>query len=188
MAWGAVRGQTNRNGDGGMIWKRSHDSVEEFLLDARPEAPESLVRELDRNVVSPATRPARRSRRALYAAMTVVMVGTFASFGGLGYAASGAQGTVNAVKQAVAPAKTQVTQSAKTSAAAQYDEESVPTEQSKTEPGTLEPPTSTAATATASTGKGTTLPFTGLGLGATAFFGAALLAFGIYLRRRESRN
>ena len=167
------------------IWgKRDH--VEEVLRSAKPVAPEELVDSLSGEVAAasapkPKPRSHKASRLAFGAAVTVFMLGTFASFGGLGYAATnGAAADAKAVGQ-------------QSAASAQYDEEKVPSPptvgQSSTTPPTLTPPKSTPtvsvageSTAPQSTG---TLPFTGLGLGATAALGSLLLALGVVLRRRE---
>jgi hypothetical protein len=164
------------------IWGRRRDSVEEALRAAKPNASDELVGALtDQVLTTSRTRQQanRGSRLAFGAAVTVFMVGTFASFGGLGYAA-----TTNAEK-AAAPAKTTATQSA---AAAQYDEEDVP---SVVGQSTLTPPKSPPTVVVAGQSAGATpasgtLPFTGLGLGATAALGSMLLALGIVLRRRET--
>jgi hypothetical protein len=163
------------------IWGKRRDHVEEVLRSARPVASDELVDSLTNEVAmayAPKPRSHKASRLAFGAAVTVFMLGTFASFGGLGYAATNGAAT---------PAKVTAKQSA---AAAQYDEEKVPTvgESSAATP-TLTPPKSSPtvsvageSTAPQSTG---TLPFTGLGLGATALLGSMLLVFGVFLRRRE---
>ena len=157
------------------IWGRGRDSVEEALRGARPVANEEFVAGLNQHVLQ-TQRPQslRASRLAFGAAVTVFMLGTFASFGGLGYAAT------NATAEKAAPAKSQ------SAAAAQYDEEKVPSAATPT----LTPPkgASTVAVAGQSTApKSTgTLPFTGLGLGATAALGSMLLLLGVVLRRRET--
>jgi hypothetical protein len=147
------------------IWGKRRDHVEEVLRSARPVASDELVDSLTNEVAmayAPKPRSHKASRLAFGAAVTVFMLGTFASFGGLGYAATNGAAT---------PAK-------------------VPTvgESSVATP-TLTPPKSSPtvsvageSTAPQSTG---TLPFTGLGLGATALLGSMLLVFGVFLRRRE---
>ena len=166
------------------IWGKGRDSVDKALRAARPTASDEFVGGLTDQVLatSGAKRQANRgSRLAFGAAVTVFMVGTFASFGGLGYAATNAEG------KAAAPAKVEGSQSA---AAAQYEEEDVP---SVVEKSRLTPPTSPPTVAVAGQAAGPqpatgTLPFTGLGLGATAALGSLLLALGIMLRRREARE
>lgn len=165
------------------IWGKRRDSVETALRAARPTASDEFVGGLtDQVLASSRTRRQanRGSRLAFGAAVTVFMVGTFASFGGLGYAATNAQAN------AAAPAK-----ASQSAAAAQYDEEKVPSPPKSD--STLTPPTSPPTVAVA--GQSTdpqpatgTLPFTGLGLGATAALGSLLLALGIMLRRREVRE
>jgi hypothetical protein len=159
------------------FWGRGRDSVEEALRAARPVADDELVDGLTARVAAsnaPRPRTNRGSRLAFGAAVTVFMLGTFASFGGLGYAAT---------NQQAATAKSQ------SAAGAQYDEEKVPSGESSVTPPTLTPPKSPPtvsvageSTAPKSTG---TLPFTGLGLGATALLGSMLLVLGVFLRRRE---
>jgi hypothetical protein len=163
------------------FWGRGRDSVEVALRAARPVADDELVDGLAARVAAsnaPRTRTNRGSRLAFGAAVTVFMLGTFASFGGLGYAAT------NAADGKATAAKSQ------SAASAQYDEEKVPTvgESSAATP-TLTPPKSSptvsvAGESTAPKSSGT-LPFTGLGLGATALLGSMLLVFGVFLRRRE---
>ena len=158
------------------MWGRGRNSVDEALRAAKPVAQERFVAELCERVAPP-RRPQqsyRGSRLAFGAAVTVFMLGTFASFGGLGYAAT---------NQQAAAAKSQ------SAAGAQYDEEKVPSGQSSVTPPTLTPPkspptVSVAGESTAPTSTGT-LPFTGLGLGATALLGSMLLVLGVFLRRRE---
>ena len=105
------------------IWERKRDRVGNALRSARPEASEDLVSRLSEHVVAANERSARtnrRSRLAFGTALVVFMAGSFASFGGLSYAATGAKNTASAVQQVVAPAKAE---QKKTSATAQYGEE-----------------------------------------------------------------
>jgi hypothetical protein len=112
----------------------------------------------------------RRSRFAFGAALVVLVMGTFLSFGGAAYAASGAS--------------EKPTSTASTSAAAdEYGKQPVAQ--------VLTPPTARVAAATASTTadpKSGTLPFTGVGLGSTLLVSLLLVSLGLYLRRRESRE
>jgi hypothetical protein len=169
------------------IWQRKRDSVGNALRSARPEASEDLVARLGGDVASASARPARRSRGSRVAfgtALLVFVLGSFASFGGLSYAATGAKNTATAVQKAVAPAKAEPKQ---TSATAQYDEEQVPTPPTGVDEE--EPPVVQIAGESAGPQPaGDTLPFTGFGLGMTVALGAALLLLGIVLRRREARE
>jgi hypothetical protein len=176
---GAGEGQKNM----GMRWKRERDPVEGALREARPAASDELVGELsDRVLASAVRRSGRGSRLAFGTAVTVFTLGTFASVGGLSYAASSAQTSATTVKRMVAPATPKAHRS---SAGTQYGEQSVLT------PPVAKPkdPTARVAAATAaSPPKSGTLPFTGLGLGATALLGSLLLTLGVVLRRREKRE
>jgi hypothetical protein len=107
-----------------------------------------------------------------------MILGMFASFGGLGYAASGATSTYSIVKKAVVQHKLSVDVH-KSSAASQY-------------PGTPTPPANQVAgqsavkgTATGAVAGAQTLPFTGVSLLVTVLLGFALLVTGLVLRRRE---
>jgi hypothetical protein len=162
------------------IWKGQQDPVDNALRSAAPRAADELVDELSGRVLASATRRSGRSSRTAFgAALTVFMLGTFASFGGIGYAATSAQSTVTAVKRVVIAEKKAKTV-AQTSAATQYGAQKVPTVKTPSEP--VVRVAGTSATQPQQTG---TLPFTGYGLGATAALGAALLALGLVLRRRE---
>ena len=106
-----------------------------------------------------------------------MILGMFASFGGLGYAASGASSTYTVVKQAVVHHK--LTVHVKSSASGQYDV-------SPTAPA----PTQKVAGQTQVKGSAlgavkSSLPFTGVSLLATVLLGFALLVTGLILRRRE---
>jgi hypothetical protein len=171
-----------------MRWKRERDSVEAALRGARPTASDELVGELgERVLATKVPRSGHGSRFAFAAALTVFMLGTFASFGGLSHAASSAQTTASAVKRIVAPAKAQK-RTHRSSASTQYGEQSVltpPVAKSKKPKPTVQVAAATAAGDPPQSG---TLPFTGYGLGMTAAIGSLLLALGVYLRRRESRE
>ena len=121
--------------------------------------------------------------------ISVFVLGTFASLGGLGYAASGATGTYGAVKQ-VAVKHTLIVSVHKSSAADEYAPKPKPKPHKK-----KVKPVHQTGVAGAQTGVGIagvktsgTLPFTGLSLLATLVLSMALLVAGIILRRRERRN
>jgi hypothetical protein len=108
-----------------------------------------------------------------------MILGMFASFGGLGYAASGANTTYSVVKKAVVDHKLSVDVH-KSSASAQYPD-NTPSQ---------EPPASNVAGETTGSAAGAvagaqTLPFTGVSLLVTVLLGLALLTTGLILRRRE---
>lgn len=125
-------------------------------------------------------RPSRGSRFAFSAALTVLMLGTFVSFGGLSYAASQSRNAVHTLTKVAAAQKVVVRNS---SAAGQYHK--------KTNPGQKQvftPPSGPSPGSTGTTSQGGTLPYTGLSLGATALLSGFLLLVGIMLRRRERRS
>jgi hypothetical protein len=163
------------------MWHRSKQRWLEGALRAqRAEAPDGLVEEISAKVSS-APLPGRRawSRVAFASAVSVFVLGTFASFGGLGYASSGASDTYGAVKKIAVAHKLKVAVH-KTSAADQYH----PT----TTPSAFTPPSSngpSSGVAAAVTTQGNTLPFTGFSLLGTFLASLGLIGAGIFLRRRE---
>jgi hypothetical protein len=147
---------------------RRADQLDGELRVAAPKAGDSFVTSLAAEI--PATR-ARRSRTAFASAVAVLVLGSFASFGGVGYAAENAGNAVSVAKKAV------------TSATDQY--------------GTTKPvkpaakpkdPTVAVKGVTASPPTKSTLPFTGLSLVGTVGLGIALLVVGFALRRRENET
>jgi hypothetical protein len=136
---------------------------------------ESLAERIDEK------RPRHRvawSRLAFAGAASTMILGVFASFGGFGYAASGASSTYSVVKQAVVQHKLSVDVH-KSSAASQYDE-APSTPQENNNAGQVE-----GASVGQVAGAQSELPFTGLSLVVTVVVGLALLATGLILRRRE---
>jgi hypothetical protein len=169
------------------FWNGEEDAVERALRDGRPAPRDELVAGLART--ASARRPARRwSRVAFASSLTVFMVGFFASFGGLGYAAANAHSVAKSVTRIVTPAKTQHALAVKAKSAAQdeYGQQTFTPPAAKPKPAKVIKVAgiSTQTPKPSSTGE---LPFTGLGLGVTAGLGLMLLAFGALLRRRESR-
>jgi hypothetical protein len=146
---------------------RSHraEPHEEFV--------DSLVERIDDE------RPAHRtawSRLAFAGAASTLILGMFASFGGLGYAASGASSSYAVVKQAVVHHKLTV-HVKESSARSQYNT-------------TPQAPAQNVAGQTQAKGQAlgavkSSLPFTGVSLLATVLLGFALLVTGLILRRRE---
>jgi hypothetical protein len=129
--------------------------------------------------------PARRPwpRLAFAAATATFVLGTFASFGGLSYAAPGANATVAAVKQIVAGHPLKVTVH-KSSAMSQYPPPPQPQ-------NTFIPPKHhhvLAQTTPAPVSAGQTLPFTGMSLLGTLLVSLSLVGLGLVLRRRERRS
>jgi hypothetical protein len=166
------------------MWKRRKfdggSGLEAELRSYRASAPEELVDRVGHRISGNRGPQRTWSRAAFASAVAVFMLGTFASFGGLSYAASGATGTIHAVKQA-ASGKLLVS-THKSSAADEYG---------KTPPKTTQPPATGNAGAQANLGSvkaSGSLPFTGLSLGATFLLSLAMIASGLALRRRERRN
>jgi hypothetical protein len=166
------------------MWKRRKfdggSDLDAQLRSYRADASEDLVDRVSHRIAGERRTPQRAWSRAAFAsAVAVFMLGTFASFGGLSYAASGATGTVHAVKQ-VASGKLLVS-THKSSASDEYG---------KTPPK-KQPPTGGTAGEQASLGAVKTsgsLPFTGLSLAATLLLSLAMIVSGLALRRRERRN
>src|SRR5690349_10477400 len=108
------------------MWNRrgDHRWLEGALRAQRAEAPDGLVEEIAAAVSAvPVRRRGAWSRVAFASAVSVFVLGTFASFGGLGYASSGASDTYSAVKKIAVGQELRV---AKTSAADQYHPTTTP--------------------------------------------------------------
>jgi len=158
--------RSRRESDPGALL-RSHRA------EPREEFVESLSERID------AERPVHRtawSRLAFAGAASTLILGMFASFGGFGYAASGASSTYTVVKQAVVHHKLAVRPS-KSSAASQYS--TPPAAPAQQVAGQTQVKGSALGAVKSS------LPFTGLSLLATVLVGFALLVTGLILRRRE---
>ena len=143
------------------------DRIEKELRTAAPRAEQDFVTSLAAEIPAPR---ARRSRTAFASGVAVIVLGAFASFGGVGYAAEGASSAADAAKKAVT----------KTSASDQYGT-STPVKPADT----TTPPVVVVAGASTSAPSKSTLPFTGLSLIGTVGIGLALFAVGLALRRRE---
>lgn len=158
---------------------RRPSDLEATLRENRAEPRDEFVQSLADHV--DANRPVHRtawSRLAFAGAASTMILGMFASFGGVGYAAGGATSAYSVVKKAVVDHKLNVDVH-KSSAAAQYD--STPS---------AEPPANNVAGETTGSAAGAvagaqTLPFTGLSLLVTVLIGFGLLTTGLILRRRE---
>lgn len=158
-----------------------HRWLERALRRRRPEAPDELIRDIGAKISASSVRPRRTwSRLAFASAVSVFVIGTFASFGGLGYAAPSVSGTYSAVKQVVVVHKLKVAVH-KSSATDQYSKPS-------TKPAAFTPPKPPKSGGTAATVQGQTLPFTGFSLLGTLVASLGLIAVGIFLRRRERRS
>jgi hypothetical protein len=177
------------------------------LRASRPELSADFVDALSKRVDA----GGRRSR--LYAwsrvsfagALTVLVLGAFASFGGLGYAASGTKQAVKAVKHVVAPSRPEIVQ--KSAAQQQYGQPRVTichkgrtiTISQAALPAHLRHGDTigacgvAGASATRLSGgtlgtTGGTLPFTGISLGVTMVVALLLVSLGVALRRRADRK
>jgi hypothetical protein len=173
------------------MWKRrrfgrSDSDLEGALRGLRSEPRGDFVRALAGRVED--SRPRARhpwSRLAFAAAAATLVLGTFASFGGLGYTASGAAVTYHSVKQVLVKHKfsASIHQS---SAGSQYGgTPSVPKTPTGSVAGT---DASNEASGVAAAAVSKTLPFTGFSLVGTAIGGVVLLTIGLILRRRERRG
>src|SRR5213592_4936511 len=81
---------------------RGAGRLERDLRAARPEPRADFLVPLAKHVAEAQPRRPRSGSRVAFAlALTTFVVGSFASFGGLGYAASGATSAVDVVKKAV---------------------------------------------------------------------------------------
>jgi hypothetical protein len=160
-------------------WRRRESDLEAQLRVARVEPRDEFVGELSRHIVARNSAPTVRpwSRVAFAGAVTTLMLGMFASFGGIGYAASGADHTYKAVRTLVVDHRVTVRHSA---AADQYGKNPTPPSS----------PTVTVAGEQTAAGvegarQSATLPFTGFSLLVTVLVSLALIATGLVLRRRE---
>jgi hypothetical protein len=150
-----------------------------LLRSHRAEPREEFVENLSERIET--EHPAHRtawSRLAFAGALSTLILGMFASFGGFGYAASGAHSTYTVVKQAVVHHKLAV-RPTKSSAASQYSQPPAPAAPAQQVAGQTQVKGSSLGAVKSS------LPFTGISLLATVLVGFALLLTGLILRRRE---
>ena len=163
--------------------RRSFDP-EATLRNHRAVAREEFVQSLADHVG--AERPVYRtawSRLAFAGAASTMILGMFASFGGVGYAAGGASSAYSVVKKAVVQHKLSVDVH-KSSASAQYPD-TTPTQPPA---NNVAGQTEVKGTAAGAVAGAQTLPFTGISLLVTVLVGFTLLATGLILRRRERRD
>ena len=158
-------------------FSRKQDDLGRQLTAARPRPSSELVEGIAARVSARPT-PRRYSRVAFGLALATFMAGLFATFGGVGYAASGVTDTVKAVKTVVHV--TSHKQTVQSSAKAQYGHSQVAAAIAK-----VQKP-KTPAPAVKSTVKSGQLPFTGLSLLPTVLVALALIGLGVLLRRRET--
>jgi hypothetical protein len=139
--------------------------------------------------------------------LTVLVLGTLASFGGLSYAASGTKQAVKTVRHVVAPSRPQIVQ--RSAAQAQYGQPRVTichkgrtiTVSQAAVPAHLRHGDTVGACGVAgvtaertaggvlgSSASGGTLPFTGISLGVTVLLALLLVSLGLALRRRADRR
>jgi hypothetical protein len=160
---------------------RRQSDLEASLRKSRAQPREEFVQSLADHV-DDMKRPVHRtawSRLAFAGAASTMILGMFASFGGLGYAATGATSTYSVVKQAVVKHKLSV-DVRKSSASGQYP----PTPTAPTE-NQVAGESAVKGSATGAVAGAQTLPFTGVSLLVTVLLGFALLVTGLILRRRE---
>ena len=171
------------------MWSRRNSpergaELEAALRRYRAEPSAEFVDDLSRSFVQEGLpSPRAWSRLVFAAAVSVFILGTFASFGGLSYAASGATSTYKAVEQVVV--KHKLTVSVKTSSASDQYPKQVLT------PPVVSPTKKTSHkhhVAAVAPVQSNTLPFTGFSLLATFVLSLALIGAGVALRRRERRN
>jgi hypothetical protein len=168
------------------LWRRGADDVDRALRADRPAPSDELVRRLSQSV---APRGRQWSRVSFAAALTVLMLGTFVSFGGLSYAAASAQDTVTAVKRVVVKTKHTYVVRKHSAAGDQYDTVKTVTKTVRTVKVKPVKPHVAGAVATLKPAvKSGTLPFTGFSLLGTVVIGLALVGLGVLFRRREARE
>jgi hypothetical protein len=159
---------------------RRPSDLEATLRKSRAEPREEFVQSLAEQVeAKPPVHRTAWSRLAFAGAASTMILGMFASFGGVGYASGGATSAYSVVKKAVVEHKLSV-DVRKSSASDQYPDNTP----------SVEPPANNVAGQTTGSAAGAvagaqTLPFTGLSLLVTVLIGLALLTTGLVLRRRE---
>jgi hypothetical protein len=153
--------------------------LESRLRAERAKAPDALVETIVRSVTPERARSPRGARLSFAGAVAVLVVGSFASLGGVGYAASAGQVTVRAVKQIVVHHHVTVHHS---SAIAQYVKPDIKLGKPKPASQTL------GVTASLPAKVQGTLPFTGISLGITVAISLLLMGLGFGLRRRGLRS
>jgi hypothetical protein len=151
----------------GIFRERDDRRLDRRLRGLRQEPREELIESIALQVGE--RRPRAWSRVAFAGALATLVLGTFASFGGVSYAASGAKHTLKAVA---------TTTHVQSSAAKQYKPKVVAHVGVKHAAVARTHPLNAAV-------KAQTLPFTGVSLVWTAVGGFVLLLLGFALRRRE---
>jgi hypothetical protein len=163
------------------------NDLDRAIAAGRPRPSDELVGEISAQV-SARPMPRRHSRTAFGLALATFMAGLFASFGGVGYAASGVSGTVSAVTTAV-HVQSKASVRTHSSAKDEYGKSVAGGVIGKTKViKKAKPKPTVAAVSPAQTVKTNQLPFTGLTLVPTIALALLLVAAGIMLRRRENRG
>ncbi len=153
---------------------KGENDLERELGGLRQEPSSDLVADVTGRVGSA---PRRIGSRAAFAgALITLVLGTFASFGGVGYAAAGASQTVKSVYKISSSA------AAPTSARDQYQKKPANVAKVSAKHVVVVKKTHPAKTVA----KATTLPFTGFSLLLSVGLSLGLIVLGFMLRRRES--
>ena len=166
---------------------RRRDDLEGILRAHRPSPHPEFLDELAARLGRHDRRPRAWSRLAFASAVTTVMLGAVASFGGLGYAAEKVDHGVNAVKSALGSSGDHTQRvSQRSPASDQY-----------ASPPPTTPPGGGGVLGAGGGGAGGQapaqavvsgeLPFTGFPLIWTGLVGLGFLVLGVLLHRRESR-
>ncbi len=181
-------------------WLRREDRLARELRANRPEPSDEFVRVLAQRLDGGRKRLYAASRFSFAAALTVLVLGSLASFGGVGYAASGTSEAFTSVKQIVKSSRPHVVR--QTAAQDQYEPKKVTichkgktiTISRSALPAHLRHGDTVGACPAGGVAGGganlgavqssQSLPFTGLSLGATMLLSLAFLLGGIALRRR----
>ena len=184
------------------FWPGRKDDLGVELRASRPEPSRDFVDTLSERIASDGRRTPlpSASRLSFVAALTVFMLGTLASFGGLGYAASSTKGAFKKVSALEGPS------AARTPASDQYVEKvtichnghTITISQSalpahRRHGDTIGPCGVLGASASRARGGGAlgatsggALPFTGISLAATVLVSLVLMTLGFALRRRAN--
>ena len=187
------------------FWPGRKDDLGAVLRASRPEPSRDFVDTLSERIASDGRRTRLRgaSRLSFAAALTVFMLGTLASFGGLGYAASSTKGAFKKVAALEGPS------AGRSPASDQYVEKVVICHNGHTitvsrsalpahrrHGDTIGPCGVLGASASRTLGGGAlsattssgALPFTGMSLAATVLASLVLMTLGFALRRRANAN
>jgi hypothetical protein len=154
--------------------RRQARHLERQLRSARPVPRDELIARIAGDVGRHRA-PTAWSRLAFAGALSALILGTFASFGGLGYAASGTTQALGTLKMLASTRSVHVHSAA--------DDQYKPTPQTPAPQVKGVSQSQTAGVAKAAESRA--LPFTGFSLVGTVIAALALMTLGIVLRRRE---